>query len=198
MKTALGVSRRAEQLEPSRAGYHTLSAQILHKLGRDKEAADFTSYVAKRWQGPDHNEAVELWEQLPDSAKGEEKLSKEINIDLSAPLAISFTEGKVVSSSCGQDKEGIVLTLANKEGQNQTFHSSGGFSSGFSDTLWYGTDHFSMCHHIQGMRAIVRYKPGDDKTFAGTIATVELREDLPDLVAKKVPDFFNTQTSSNK
>src|SRR5215470_9030851 len=139
-KTALGVSRRAEQLEPSRAGYHILSARILHKLGRDKEAADFTVYVAKRWQGPDHNEAVELWEQLPDAAKGDEKPSKEINIDLSSPLAISFAEGKVLSSSCGEDKEGVVLTLAGKEGQNQTFHSAGGFSSGYSDTLWYGTD----------------------------------------------------------
>jgi len=189
--TALGVSRRAEQLEPSRAGYHILSARILHKLGRDKEAADFASYVAKRWQGPDHNEAVELWEQLPDPAKGGEKLSKEINIDLSAPLAISFAEGKVLSSSCGEDKEGVVLTLTNKEGQNQTFHSAGGFSSGFSDTLWYGTDHFSMCHHIQGMRAIVRYKAGEDKKFTGTIANVELREDLPEIAAKKALDASN-------
>jgi Tfp pilus assembly protein PilF len=187
LTTALGVSRRAEQLEPSRAGYHTLSARILHKLGRDKEAADFTSYVAKRWQGPDHNEAVELWEQLPDSVKGDEKLSREINIDLNGPLAISFAEGKVVSSSCGEDKEGVVLTLVDKEGQNQTFHSSGGFSSGFSDTIWYGTDHFSMCRHIEGMRAIVRYKPGEDKKFAGTIANLELRQELPSSVEKKVP-----------
>jgi len=185
-KTALGVSRRAEQLEPSRAGYHILSARILHKLGRDKEAAEFSAYVAKRWQGPDHNEAVELWEQLPEPAKGDEKLSREINLDPAAPLAITFAEGRVMSSACGEDKEGVVLTLANKEGQNQTFHSSGEFRSGFSDTLWYGTDHFSMCHHLQGLRAIVRYRSADDKKFSGTIANVELRQDLPDPVAKKV------------
>lgn len=36
---ALGVSRRAEQLEPSRSGYHLLSGQILLRMGRGTEAA---------------------------------------------------------------------------------------------------------------------------------------------------------------
>ena len=187
LKTALGVSRRAEQLEPSRAGYHILSARILHKLGRDKEAADFTSYVAKRWQGPDHNEAVELWNQLPDPVKEGEKLAQEINLDVSAPLAIAFAEGKIVSTTCGEDKEGLVLTVAGKD-KNLTFHSAGGFISGFSDTLWYGADHFSMCHHIEGLRAIVRYRAEQGEKFAGTFANVELREDLPETVEKRVPD----------
>ena len=48
-----------------------------------------------------------------------------------------------------------------------------------------------MCHHIERMRAIVRYKPSDDKKFAGPIANVEFREDLPKPVEKKAPDLFN-------
>ncbi|GAC1631249.1 MAG: hypothetical protein NVS9B14_02760 [Candidatus Acidiferrum sp.] len=189
-KTAFGVSRRAEQLEPARAGYHILSARILHKLGRDKEAAEFSSNVAKRWQGPDHNEAVEVWNQLPDSVKEGEKPSQEITLDLAAPLAIVFAEGTVVSTSCGHDTEGVTITIADKVGEKKTFHSTGGFSSGFSDTLWYGTDHFSMCHHLEGMRAIIRYKPSEDKNFTGSIANVELRQDLPEVVEKKAPDPF--------
>ena len=189
--TALGVSRRAEQLEPSRAGYHILSAKFLHKLGRDKEAADFASYVAKRWQGPDHNEAVEVWDQLPESVKQGEKLGREINLTAGEPLALAFKEGKVVSTECERNKGDVTITIASKA-ENLTFHSTGGFPSGFSDTLWYGEDHFSICHHLQGMRAIVQYKPSDDKKFAGTIGSIEFREDLPEVAEKKVPDPFNT------
>jgi len=65
LRTALAVSRKAEQLEPARAGYHILSGQILHRLGREAEAAAFASFVAERWTGPDHNEAVELWNSIP-------------------------------------------------------------------------------------------------------------------------------------
>ncbi len=190
-KSALAVSRRAEKLEPTRAGYHILSARILNKLGRDTEAASFARDVAKRWQGPDHNEAVEVWNQLPDSAKEGEKLAVDIAIDTGAPLAISIAEGKVVSTSCAQDDQGVVITIADKSGKNQSFHTTGPFSTGFSDTIWYGADHFSICHHIDGMRAVIRYRPSEDKKFAGTIANVELREGLPAVVEKKIPDPFN-------
>ena len=187
LKTALGVSRRAEQLEPSLAGYHILSARILQKLGRTKEAADFTQYVAKRWQGPDHNEAVELWNELPDADKQGEKLSVEITIE--GTTLPASAEGKVTASSCGEDGERSTVTIS-KNGEKLTFHTQGAFSAGFSDTLWYGADHFSLCHHLEGLRAIVHFKPSDDKKFAGTITSMELREDLPNPVEKKVPDSF--------
>jgi len=50
---------------------------------------------------------------------------------------------------------------------------------GFSDTLWYGRDHFSRCHHLEGLRAVVHYRPASDATYAGDIAEVEIRDDLP-------------------
>ena len=188
LKTALGVARRAEQLEPSRAGYHILSAKILQKLNRNKEAADFSEYVAKRWQGPDHNEAVELWKQLPDADKHSDAIAMQTIIKDGQPATIA--EGNVVSTSCGEGSERVTITIA-ANGQSQTFNANSGFASGFSDTLWYGADHFSLCHHLQGLRAIVHYKPGQDKGFAGTIVELELREDLPNPVEKKVPDPFN-------
>ena len=62
---ALVAARKAEQLEPSRAGYHLLSGEILLRMKREKEAAESARYVAERWHGPDHNEAVALWNRTP-------------------------------------------------------------------------------------------------------------------------------------
>src|ERR1700685_3375170 len=64
-QTAFGLSRKAEQLDPSLAGYHTLSGEILLRLGRGAEAAGFAQFVAQRWSGSDHDEAVELWNAIP-------------------------------------------------------------------------------------------------------------------------------------
>ncbi len=143
--------------------------------------------MAKRWQGPDHNEAVELWNELPDADKQGEKLSVEITIE--GTTLPASAEGKVTASSCGEDGERSTVTIS-KNGEKLTFHTQGAFSAGFSDTLWYGADHFSLCHHLEGLRAIVHFKPSDDKKFAGTITSMELREDLPNPVEKKVPDSF--------
>jgi hypothetical protein len=50
---------------------------------------------------------------------------------------------------------------------------------GFSDSLWYGEDHFSVCHHLEGLRTIVYYRAGANATYAGDIAEIEIRDDLP-------------------
>ncbi len=55
---ALEASRKAEQLEPSRAGYHLQTGQILLRMGKGDESAMFAKFVADRWSGPDHDEAV--------------------------------------------------------------------------------------------------------------------------------------------
>jgi tetratricopeptide (TPR) repeat protein len=172
---ALAVARHAEQLEPSRAGYHILSARILQRLGRNKQAAEFSQFVAERWHGPDHNEAVELWKQLPAADK-----PAGIELSESVPSSTNSAEGKVVSTACGQDNEGITITIESG-GKKQTFHSKGPFTAGFSDTLWYGADHFQLCRHLKGLRAVVRYKPTNDKEFAGEFVELEFRDDLPSL-----------------
>ncbi len=49
---ALGLSRRAEQLEPARAGYHILSGHTMLQLGRIADAAMFARYVADGGKAP--------------------------------------------------------------------------------------------------------------------------------------------------
>src|SRR6267142_2239462 len=58
---ALAMARTAEKMEPSRAGYHLLTGQILLRMGHPTEAAAYAAYVASRWEGVDHDEAMELW-----------------------------------------------------------------------------------------------------------------------------------------
>jgi hypothetical protein len=60
----------------------------------------------------------------------------------------------------------------------------GPFSAGFSDTIWYGEDHFSLCHHLAGMRAVVRYKTSTDPAYAGDLSEIEIRDELPQAPAK--------------
>jgi tetratricopeptide (TPR) repeat protein len=173
LSNALAVARKAEQLEPSRAGYHLLSGLIMLRMGRGAEAAAFAEYVAERWFGSDHDEAVELWNSVPAAQRpaGEPPSEK-------APQGVQTVEGWIKSVYCGDKDHGLELVL-DHDGQPLSFHSKGEWTGGFSDTLWYGEDHFSFCRHVQGLRVIVRYKPTPDGSYAGDVAEVQVREDLP-------------------
>jgi Tfp pilus assembly protein PilF len=174
-QTAFAVSRKAEQLEPTRAGYHILSGQILRRLGKEKEAATFAHFVADRWPGADHDEAVELWnavpaEQRPESDPPSDELPKE-----------TFSlDGHITTLKCGDKDVQPDLTLT-RDGKAFPFHMKGPFSAGFSDTIWYGEDHFSLCHHLLGMRAVIRYKASTDRAYAGDVSEIEIRDELPQL-----------------
>ena len=172
LEEALAQSRKAEQLEPARAGYHLMSGQILLRLGRGAEAAAFAKDVAGRWFGPDHNEAVELWQRVP----AEQRPAGAAPVTALPPGAQS-AEGRVKSVACGPPDQGMTLVLE-EEGQSRSFRAKGPWQTGFSDTLWYGADHFSPCRHVQGLRAIVRFRPSSGGD-AGEIAALELRVDLP-------------------
>lgn len=170
---AWDMARRAEQLEPARAGYHLLSGQILLRLGHGREASELARYVAERWFGPDHDEAVQLWNGIPASERAPgNQLADEVLKETQT------TKGKVVASTCSQDNH--VLALVLDDGNHAiTFHAKTRFLTGFSDTIWYGEDHFSLCHHIDGLRAVVRYRPPADSSYAGELAELELRKELP-------------------
>jgi Tfp pilus assembly protein PilF len=175
LNIAFAVSRKAEQLEPARAGYHLQSGQILLRMGKASDAATFARYVAQRWPGADHDEAVELWNAVP----AEQRPAGDApTIDM--PKDTQSVEGTVKSVRCSPQtqEQGLSLVL-DAGGQLLTFHTKGAFGSGFSDTIWYGADHFSLCHHIEGMRAVVRYLKPSDANFAGDLAEIEIREDLP-------------------
>lgn len=170
LNRALALARTAEKLEPSRAGYHLLTGQILLRMGHPAEAATYAAYVASRWQGPDHDEALELWGKVTASQRPAEGPPAE-------PVGddVRSAEGAVRSVSC--DDRGAALTL-DQGGQVLTFRYEKGMM-GFSDTFWEGSDHFTPCYHTIGVRAVVRYKPASNKSYTGDTVSIGFRDDLP-------------------
>jgi Tfp pilus assembly protein PilF len=173
---ALAVARKAEELEPSRAGYHLLSGQILLRMGHDEEAAAWAKFVADRWYGSDHDEALELWTSVPKARRpaGEPRTE-------TVPKSLEGTqvaEGWIKSTTCEKESKKLTVGL-DHDGQQFVFRGTNQ-SGGFSDTIWYGEEHFSFCHHIEGMRAIVHYKPSSDKNASGELVGIEVRDELPE------------------
>ncbi len=169
---ALNQARKAEELEPSRAGYHLLVGRLLLALGRVDEAAQQATFVAERWRGPDHDEATELWSALP-----AEKRPLDTTLLADALNGTQTSQGMVLSVTCA--KEGTAVVVQNADGTSTFSSFSGARLVGYSDTLWFGGDHFTLCHHLDGLRAVVRYKPDADKRSAGEWFELEFREDLP-------------------
>ena len=177
LNSALLIARKAEEIEPSLAGYHLLTGHVLQRLGKGGDAADAAKFVADRWAGPDHNEAVELWNSVP----AEQRPAGEVAFE--APKETQTVEGKVKSVVCPEKDQDWAFVL-DQGGKLLTFHRKGGFATGFSDTIWYGGDHFDLCHHLEGLRAIVHYHAPADASYAGDIAELEIRDDLPEPLAE--------------
>ncbi len=172
LKTALNYSLRAESLEPSRAGYHIFTGQILLRLGRYQEAAERARFVTERWTAADHNEAVELWSSIPESQRpaGEQVVEDR-------PEGTQRAEGILKNATCG-DKTKWSLSVA-QSGQTISFRQAEKFRWGFSDTFWYGQNHISLCHDLEGNRTVVFYKPSSDADSSGDAVEVEVRDGLP-------------------
>jgi len=176
LKRAYPIARKAEELEPARAGYHLLSGRILQLMGRDKEASDFARFVASRWQGPDHDEALELWNSVPAAQRS---AGEEMTPSVMAGTQVAEGTVKLVHCSRSGENEEQKFTLIIEEGGHDlVFQPKGGFAVGYSDTLWWGRDHFSSCRHIKGIRAVVHYRPSADPKYAGELARLDLRDDL--------------------
>ena len=169
---ALKLALKAEKLEPWRAGYHLLAAQILLRLDRAAEAAAAAVYVADRWTSPDRDEALELWNLVP----GEKRPARG-PAETSERHDVSSAQGTVKSVACGE--RNTTLTLEQQGGQPLTFRVQASAGGGFSDTLWFGEDHFTPCYHTTGLRAVVQYKPAVDKSYTGDAVFYGFRDDLP-------------------
>ena len=170
---ALILARRAESLEPSRPGYHLFVGRILHALGRDEEAVKEASFVGERWRGPDQDEALELWNSIP-----AEKRPPDVFVVPEIFPGTQIARGTLLSVSCDGKEQSLSLTIQNSDG-TLTFRGARSYLIGYSDTLWFGSDHFTPCHHVDGLRAVVRYKPATEKQTSGEWVELELREDLP-------------------
>jgi tetratricopeptide (TPR) repeat protein len=168
-EAALKMAQKAEGLEPFRSGYRVMTGQILLRSGHPAEASARAAYVADRWGGPDHDEAMELWNSIPAAKRVSDSL-----VDKPRPNDDLVAEGMVKSVSC-KDRS-FVITLES-EGKTLTFHRQG-FTVGFSDTLWVGRDHFTPCFHVDGLRAVARYKVSSDKSYAGDILSLGFRDNL--------------------
>jgi tetratricopeptide (TPR) repeat protein len=188
---ALPLARHAEDLEPTRAGYHVLVAKILLELGRNEEVAKQVAFVAERWHGPDRDEAMEVWSRIP----ADKRPANVPSIELPFPDS-KATEGTVLSTACGEKGQGTTVVVQNSDG-TLTFRSGTSFLVGFSDTIWYGTDHFSVCHHLDGMRAIVKYKASANKDLAGEWVELELRRDFPIQPGNATTPADTKSTTSN-
>ena len=90
-------------------------------------------------------------------------------------------EGVIESVSCEKAKpKQLVLETGDK-----TLHFRVGktYGMGFTDTLWYGEDHFNPCHHLEGMKAVIRYKASPDQNDDNELRWLEIRDELtPDSV----------------
>jgi len=87
-------------------------------------------------------------------------------------------DGHISSVKCGEKEVRPELTLT-QNGDSSTFDIKGPFSAGFSDTIWYGEDHFSLCHHIVGIRTVIRYKASKDNGLVGSAEDIEFRDEFP-------------------
>ncbi len=178
LQEAYNTSVQAQRLEPDRGGYLTNSAAIL-LLGRNYPAALKTATtVAARWDATDSAEALAVVDQARRLGKIEPSAEEKAREDQEMEYAKDTTavEGVIQSVACEKSRP-TELILQNG-GNTLKFHYAKAFGVGFSDTLWYGEDHFSECHHIEGMNAVVRYKPSPDSSGESEMRWLEIRDEL--------------------
>lgn len=178
LQQAYKDAHQAEVLEPWRAGYRILTAHILLRGKQPALAAEYSRYVAAHWFGPDHDEAVDLWADVPASDRGDDPAPV-----LDLPSGSSIVRGSLLTLKCSAEtgKTNVTVTVtpagAPLDGKPLTYTSNGHLVVGFSDTLWWGEDHFSVCHHLAGHPVVLAYKP--QGTEGGELVDLEVRDDLP-------------------
>src|SRR4029077_601922 len=95
------------------------------------------------------------------------------------PEGATTVRGRIKASSCGSKDDPGLKIVIEQDGRLLSYHGKERWAGGFSDTLWYGHDHFSFCHHVVGMQAVISYRPSADKSYAGDLAELEIRDDFP-------------------
>jgi tetratricopeptide (TPR) repeat protein len=178
-------AHQAETIEPWRAGYRVLTGRILLRGNKPEMAGTLAQYVGTHWFGSDHNEAVDLWLAIPADKRGDDA-----PLAMDVPAGAEVVRGKLLDVSCsgspGTNKFSVTL-IPDKAATAKplTFSKDGNLLIGFSDTLWWGEDHFSACHHLARHPAVLVYKA---KGVQGPeLVELEVRDDLPDTPSPAQP-----------
>jgi len=123
------------------------------------EAVKWASDVAARWTASDSAEALAVVNQARRLSKieptADEKFQEAAEMDYAKGTVA--VEGRIQSVTCQKNKRMELALLSG--GKTLNFWVGNNFGWGFSDTLWYGRDHFYACYHLDGMKAIIRYAP---------------------------------------
>lgn len=193
MQQAYADARKAETLEPWRAGYRLLTARILLHGSQPAVAANYSRYVAGHWFGPDHDEAVDVWNELPPDSRGDGPA-----LALDIPAGAQTVRGTVTGITCSDNPESAKLTVTLQpaepaDAKPLRFQSDGRLMMGWSDTLWFGSDHFSLCHHLEGHPALAAFKP---EAGGAHLVDLEIRDELPQPKRTEVPAQPQTASSA--
>lgn len=172
LNEALKTSLAAEKLEPWRAGYHLLSGYILLQNHQPAAAAEYAQLVASRWPSTDRDEAVDLWNLVPSTKRGDGP-----PLTLSLPADATVVRGTIVSTSCDKSSLTVILEPNTPHTAPLKLVTTGSFANGFADTLWFGEDHYTPCFHLAGLPAVAAYRPADDGM--DRLLVFEVRDDLP-------------------
>ena len=174
LERARDLAFRATELEPGRSGYHLNAARILAMMGRVAEAKQIARAVAVQWMQADRSEALDLLDRLSvgdSQSEGQTEKLREARASLSPEAVVA--RGILQSVSCSESGIRLMVRVGERDLE---FRPGESFVSGFADTIWYGRDHFSLCHHLEGNPVVVRYEPATGE-FAGTIVAVEVRDE---------------------
>jgi hypothetical protein len=174
INAAYKTSIAAEKLEPWRAEYHLLTGHILLQGHQPALAAEDARQVADRWPGSDHDEAVDLWNQVPPANRGDGP-----PLTLSLPPDATVARGTILSTYCSKTGLTVVFQPTDPSTPPLNLLAPGPYESGFADTLWVGEDHYTPCYHLAGLPAVVAYKPSADGL--AKLLVFEVRDDLPAL-----------------
>jgi hypothetical protein len=176
LDSAYQTSLAAEKLEPWRAEYHLLTGHILLQNHQPAMAAAYARQVATRWPGSDHDEAVDLWNQVPPAMRGDGPA-----LTLALPVDATVARGTILSTYCSRTT-GLAVMLQPTDPSTAPLNlfATGSLENGFADTLWVGEDHYTPCFHLTGLPAVVAYKPSADGT--AKLLVFEVRDDLPALI----------------
>jgi tetratricopeptide (TPR) repeat protein len=178
LQDALDLAIKAQKLEPDRAGYLTNAAAILLLGHNYAESIKLASTVAGRWAASDSAEALTIVARARQSGGIQptpDELAQEAS-EMKYAEDTTSVEGTIQSVICEKSKP--MQLVLETGGKSLNFHAGKPYGMGFTDTLWYGEDHFNPCHHLEGMRAVLRYKVSSGQSEENEFRWLEIRDEL--------------------